>query len=72
MPKRTVQPGIGDVSVQVPKVRDRSGSGARFNSNLLPPYLRCTRSIEELIPRLYLKGISTGDYHAGGSDGIAG
>ena len=62
LPERTVQTGIGDVSVQVPKVRDRSGGGARFNSSLLPPYLKRARSIEELIPWLYLKGISTGDY----------
>lgn len=62
LPERTVQTGIGDVSVKVPKVRDRSGSGACFNSNLLPPYLKRARSVEELIPWLYLKGISTGDY----------
>jgi len=62
LPERTVQTGIGDVSVQVPKVRDRSGGGARFNSSLLPPYLKRARSIEELIPWLYLKEISTGDY----------
>ncbi|GGW35629.1 IS256 family transposase [Vreelandella hamiltonii] len=62
LPERTVQTGIGDVSVQVPKVRDRSGGGARFNSSLLPSYLKRARSIEELIPWLYLKGISTGDY----------
>ena len=46
----------------MPKVRDRSGGGARFNSSLLPPYLKRARSIEELIPWLYLKGVSTGDY----------
>lgn len=62
LPERTLQTGIGDVAIQVPKVRDRSGSGIRFNSELLPPYLRRTKSIEELIPWLYLKGISTGDY----------
>ncbi|WP_163560378.1 IS256 family transposase, partial [Halomonas sp. NO4] len=62
LPERTVQTGVGDVSVQVPKVRDRSGGGARVNSSLLPPYLKRARSIEELIPWLYLKGISTGDY----------
>ena len=39
-----------------------SGSGIRFTSNILPPYLRRTKSIEELIPWLYLKGISTGDF----------
>ena len=62
LPGRTVQTGIGEVEVQVPKVRDRSGGGARFNSNLLPPYLKRARSLEELIPWLYLKGVSTGDY----------
>src|SRR5699024_10266008 len=62
LPQRTVQTGIGDVEVKVPKVRDRSGLGTRFNSSLLPPYLKRARSIEELIPWLYLKGISTGDY----------
>ena len=62
LPERTVQTGIGDVEVKVPKVRDRSGSGIRFNSNLLPPYLKRARSVEELLPWLYLKGISTGDF----------
>lgn len=62
LPERTVQTGIGDVSVQVPKVRDRNGSGVCFNSSLLPPYLKRARSVEELIPWLYLKGVSTGDY----------
>jgi len=62
LPERTVQTGIGDVEVKVPRVRDRSGQGAAFSSALLPPYLKRARSIEELIPWLYLKGISTGDY----------
>jgi putative transposase len=62
LPKRTIQTGIGDVAIQVPKVRDRSCSGIKFNSSLLPPYLKKTRSIEELLPWLYLKGISTGQY----------
>ncbi len=62
LPKRTVQTGIGEVAVRVPKVRDRSGGGAVFRSELLPPYLKRARSVEELIPWLYLKGISTGDY----------
>ena len=62
LPERRVQTGIGDVEVRVPKVRDRSGTGARFHSALLPPYLRRARSVEELIPWLYLKGVSTGDY----------
>ena len=62
LPERTVQTSLGDVDVKVPKVRDRSGSGIRFNSTLLPPYLKRAKSIEELLPWLYLKGISTGDY----------
>ena len=51
-----------EVTVKVPKVRDRSGGKACFNSTLLPPYLKRARSVEELIPWLYLKGISTDDY----------
>lgn len=62
LPERTIQTGIGDVSIQVPKIRDRSGAGIHFTSQLLPPYLKRTKSIDELIPWLYLKGISTGDY----------
>lgn len=62
LPGRTVQTGVGEVEVRVPKVRDRSGQGIKFNSSLLPPYLKRARSIEELLPWLYLRGISTGDY----------
>lgn len=62
LPERTLQTGLGDVAIQVPKVRDRSGDGVKFTSNLLPPYLKRTKSIEELLPWLYLKGLSTGDY----------
>jgi transposase-like protein len=62
LPSRKVQTGIGSVEVQVPRVRDRSGSGVTFHSSLIPPYLRRSRSIEELLPVLYLKGISTGDF----------
>lgn len=61
-PERTVQTGIGDVAVQVPKTRDRSGAGVHFTSSLLPPYLRRARSVEELLPWLYLKGVSSGDF----------
>ena len=61
LPDRTVQTGVGDVEIKVPKVRDRSKTGVKFNSNLLPPYLKRAKSIEELIPWLYLKGISTGN-----------
>lgn len=62
LPEREIQTGVGAVAVKVPKTRDRSGAGIRFQSSLLPPYLRRTRSLEELIPWLYLKGISTGDF----------
>ncbi|GAB1399149.1 hypothetical protein MASR1M66_06010 [Aminivibrio sp.] len=62
LPGRTVQTGIGDVEVRVPKVRDRSGGGVKFNSSLLPPYLKRAKNVEELLPWLYLKGISTGAY----------
>ena len=62
LPKRTIMTGVGDVEVQVPKVRDRTGSGIKFNSLLLPPYLKRSCSVEEVLPWLYLKGISTGDF----------
>ena len=61
LPEREIMTGIGPVSVQVPKVRDRSGTRIKFTSALLPPYLRRTQSVEEVLPWLYLKGISTGD-----------
>lgn len=61
LPERTVQTGLGDIPVKVPKVRDRSGQGIKFNSTLIPPYLKRTKAVEEFIPWLYLKGISTGD-----------
>lgn len=62
LPERVIQTGIGPVKVRVPKIRDKSGQGIKFNSTLLPPYLRKTRSVEEVLPWLYLKGISTGDF----------
>jgi len=62
LPEREVQTGVGQVSVKMPRARDNSGSGIRFTSKILPPYLRRTKSIEELLPWLYLKGVSTGDF----------
>lgn len=62
LPERDFQTGIGSMPVKIPKVRDRSGSGIKFNSELVPPYLRRTKSVETLLPWLYLKGISTGDF----------
>lgn len=61
LPSRTIQTGIGDIEVSVPRVRDREGK-IRFSSSILPPYLRRTKTIEELLPWLYLKGISSGDF----------
>lgn len=64
LPERTIQTGIGPVAVRQPRVQDRRSKGERehFSSQILPPYLRKTKSLEELIPWLYLKGISTGDF----------
>jgi transposase-like protein len=61
LPERTIQTGIGDVPVKAPRVRDRAGE-LKFSSSILPPYLRRTRSLEELLPWLYLKGLSTSDF----------
>ena len=62
LPERTIQTEGGNVAVKVPKVRDRSGSGIKFNSRLLPPYLKRATSVEEVLPWSYLKGVSTGDF----------
>jgi len=64
LPKRKIVTGVGPIEVQQPRVRDRRpGDHAEpFTSKILPPYLRKTKSIEELIPWLYLKGVSTGDF----------
>ena len=57
LPERHIQTGIGPVAVKVPRARDRhpGEESIRFKSSLLPPYLRKTKSMEELIPWLYLK-----------------
>ena len=66
LPQRDIQTGLGPVEVRQPRVNDRrtdaEGNRIRFTSKILPPYLRRTKSIEELIPGLYLRGISTGDF----------
>jgi putative transposase len=64
LPERAIQTGIGEIQVKQPRVHDRRVPGERekFTPAVLPPYLRRTRSLEELIPWLYLKGISTGDF----------
>ena len=65
-PARTIQTGIGPVEVQRVKVRDRNPAGTgervRFTSAILPRWCRRSRSIDALLPILYLRGISTGDF----------
>ena len=64
--QRTLVSGVGPLKIRAPRVDDRrvdeQGRKFRFTSEILPPYLRRTKSVEELIPWLYLKGISTGDF----------
>jgi putative transposase len=66
LPEREVMTGVGPVAVQQPRVRVRPPADGTevppFRSKILPPYLRKARSIEELLPWLYLKGVSTGGY----------
>jgi len=62
---RTVLTGVGPMEVQQPRIDDRRvdehGNRFRFTSRILPPYLRKTGTIEELVPWLYLKGVGTND-----------
>jgi transposase-like protein len=72
LPEREVMTGIGPVAVKQPRVRDREVAAddpgrIRFSPSILPPYMRRSKSIETLLPILYLKGISTGDF----SDALA-
>ncbi len=66
LPERDIQTGIGAIRVKAPRVRDRDPQAPAgrigFTSSILPPYLRRSRSVEELLPWLYLKGVSTGDF----------
>jgi putative transposase len=64
LPARTITTGLGAVAVQQPRVQDRQPTEQRekFSSAILPPYLRKTKSVEELIQWLYLKGVSMGDF----------
>ena len=65
-PERTVQTGIGPVAVRRVKIRDRGagegGERIRFTSAILPRWARRTRSLDALLPVLYLRGISSGDF----------
>jgi transposase-like protein len=67
LPEREVMTGIGPIPVKQPRVRDRGVAAddpgrIRFSPSILPPYMRRSKSIETLLPILYLKGISTGDF----------
>jgi putative transposase len=67
LPEREVMTGIGPVAIRQPRVRDREADATaadriRFSPSILPPYMRRSKSIETLLPILYLKGISTGDF----------
>jgi transposase-like protein len=65
LPERSILTGLGAVEVKQPRVHDRRPKDQRekFSSQILPPYLRKTKSVEDLLPWLYLKGISTGDFN---------
>jgi putative transposase len=64
LPQRTIMTQAGEMRVKQPRVRDRRppDQTEKFTSKILPPYLRKSKALEELIPWLYLKGISTGDF----------
>jgi len=61
LPERELITGVGPLSIRKPRVRDREGK-TRFSSWILPPFMRRVPSVDALIPVLYLKGISTGDF----------
>ena len=61
LPERELQTGLGPVTVQIPKVRAKTGDPVTFRSALVPPYIRKTKSLEAAVPWLYLKGVSSGE-----------
>ena len=64
-PERELLTGAGRLEVRQPRVRDNTAekeNRVAFSPSVLPPYLRRSKTIEDLIPWLYLKGISTGDF----------
>lgn len=74
--ERTVQCGAGEIKINAPRVHDKR-EGKKFTSNILPPYMRKTPRLEEAVPVLYLRGLSTGDFQEAlstllGEESIAG
>jgi len=74
--ERTVYCGAGEIKVKAPRVHDKR-AGQKFSSNILPPYMRKTPRLEEAVPVLYLRGLSTGDFQEAlsallGEEAIAG
>lgn len=61
LPARVIQSGAGPIPLQQPRIHDRR-DGEKFSSSILPPYMRRSPSIEDLIPLLYLKGVSTNSF----------
>jgi len=61
LPKRDLVTGAGPVAIEQPRARDRTGQ-SKFTSRILPPFMRRVPSVDALIPILYLKGVSTGDF----------
>ena len=64
LPERELQTGLGPITVKIPKVRAKTGEPVTFQSALVPPYVRKTKTLEAALPWLYLKGISTGEMGA--------
>jgi len=65
LPERSIQTGIGNVDVKVPRVRDRqqvASDKVEFRLSWIPKYMRRSSTIDSLLPLLYLKGISTNDF----------
>lgn len=61
LPERSIQTGVGPVTVKIPKIRSKDGDPVTFQSALVPPYVRKTQSLEAALPWLYLKGVSSGE-----------
>jgi putative transposase len=74
LPEREIMTGIGPVAVRQPRVGDREateGARIRYSPSILPRYARRSQSLEVLIPILYLKGISTGDFEGDFEEALA-